>query len=156
MKKIFGLILILVLFVEAKQSITLVSKSFKEVVEVDKNGNRVVKLVEIRKILPKDVVVYKNFVSNNGKKEAKNMVLNNHIPKHTEYIEGSAKCKKMCKVLFSVDGGKIFDDASKLIIKDGDFSRIALASEYTNIRWILDDGLSSKSTTEVSFKVKVK
>jgi uncharacterized repeat protein (TIGR01451 family) len=156
MKKILGLVFILVLFVEAKQSITLVSKSFKEVIELDKNGNRVVKLVEIKKILPKDVVVYKNFISNNGKKEAKNMVLNNPIPKHTEYIEGSAKCKNLCRILYSVDGGKVFDDASKLLIKDGDSSRVALAREYTNIRWILEEGLFSKSTTEVSFRVKVK
>ena len=156
MKKIIGLIFVCFVILEAQQSLTLVSKSFKEVIEMDKDGNRVSKLVEVKKIVPQDIIVYKNFISNNGKKEAKNMVLNNPIPKHTEYIEDSASCQHLCKVVYSIDGGNVFDIASNLIIEDGDMSRVALASEYTNVRWILEERLSSGAMTEVDFRVKVK
>jgi uncharacterized repeat protein (TIGR01451 family) len=141
---------------EAKESlVTLSTKSFKEVVTKDSNGVKKVTLVEAKKVIPGDTVVYKNSIINRSKKSVNNMVLNNAIPKHTEYVADSAKCEKDCEILFSVDGGKKFDKAENLMVKVGDKERLAQPKEYTNIRWVLTSALDANSVTNVSFKTRL-
>ncbi len=160
MNKLFLSISILVFVTNSayakKSLVTLVSKSYKEIVQINKDGKKNTKLVEASKVLPGDIVLYKNTINNDDIKEVKNMILNNPIPEHTEYISDSATCENSCDVLFSVDGGKIFDTPSNLIIKDGNMERMALPKEYTNVRWILKSSLKEKSSTYVSFKTKLK
>jgi uncharacterized repeat protein (TIGR01451 family) len=141
---------------QAKKSpVTLSTKSYKEVSKVDANGNKKIVLVEAKKVVPGDYVVYKNNVKNSSDKSVKGMVLNNPIPEHTQYIAKSAKCKDGCEILFSVDGGKKFATPEKLMIKVGNVERLALAKEYTNVRWVLTSSLNAKSSTEVSFKTRL-
>jgi len=141
---------------QAKQeAVTLVSKSYKEIVKIDKDGTKKVTLEEAKKVVPGDYVVYKNSISNNSDKDVNNMVLNNAVPKHTEYIADSAKCEGKCDILFSVDGGQVFDTADKLMVTVGDQERLALPKEYTNVRWILTSPLKAKSVTSVSFKTRL-
>ncbi len=141
---------------QAKQApVTLVSKSFKEVMKVDTNGNKKVILEETKKVVPGDYVVYKNSISNNSDKDVSNMVLNNAVPEHTVYVADSAKCENGCKILFSVDGGKEFAPSDKLMVKVGNQERLALPKEYTNVRWILTSALKAKSVTTVSFKTRL-
>ncbi len=138
-----------------EKSVTLSSKSYKEVVEVSKNGEKKTVLKEAKKVIPGDVVVYKNLVTNHTQTSVKDMVLNNAIPKHTEYIADSAKCANDCEVFFSVDNGESFKKPQELMVKVGDKQRLALAKEYTNVRWILTAALEAKSVTDVSFKTKL-
>ena len=137
------------------EAVSLSTKSYKEVITVSKSGARKVVLVEAKKVLPGDYVVYKNSIRNKSNKKVKNMVLNNAIPKHTEYIADSAKCQKDCEILFSVDGGKAFAKPEKLMVKVGDKSRLALPKEYTNVRWVLTSSLDANSITNVSFKTRL-
>ncbi len=139
-----------------KSPISLTTKSYQEVVEVDSSGKKVVKLVDAKKVLPGDIIVYKNTIENSSQKPAKNMVLNNPIPEHMEYVANSANCSDGCKILYSVDGGNSFDVPSKLMIKVGNKSRLALPKEYTNVRWILISALNPNSVTDVSFKARLK
>jgi len=140
----------------AKNSaVSLSTKSFKEVVKTDASGLKKVVLVEAKKVVPGDTVVYKNSITNRSKKSVNDMVLNNAIPKHTEYIADSAKCEKDCDILFSVDGGTKFDSADRLMVKIGDKERQALPKEYTNVRWILTSALEANSVTNVSFKTRL-
>ncbi len=140
----------------SKQSaLTLTTKSYKEVYEINKKGEKEIKYIAAGNVLPGDVVMYKNSINNNSDKAAKNMVLNNPIPEHTRYIEGSASCKDKCKISYSIDGGQVYDIASKLMIKDGDSMRLARADEYTHVRWVLTEPLAQDSTTIVSFKTKL-
>jgi len=148
--------LLLASSVSAKESaVTLSTKSYKEIVKVDASGAKKVILQEAKKIIPGDTVVYKNYVTNHTNKEVKNMVLNNAIPEHTEYVADSAKCEKECDILFSVDGGKEFKKAENLMVKSGSKERLALPKEYTNIRWILTSSLDANSVTDVTFKTKL-
>lgn len=142
---------------QAKQEpVTLVSKSYKEVVKIEKDGSKKVTLIEAKKVIPGDYVVYQNSISNHTDKDVNNMVLNNAIPKHTEYVGDSAKCEGDCEILFSVDGGKVFKTAENLMISVGNQERLALPKEYTNVRWILTSPLKAKSVTTVSFKTRLK
>jgi len=141
---------------EAKSApVTLSTKSYKEVVKVDASGSKKVVLEEAKKVVPGDYVVYKNAITNHTNKDVNDMVLNNAIPKHTEYVADSAKCEKDCDILFSVDGGKVFDKAEKLMVKVGDEKRLALPKEYTNVRWVLTSALDANSVTNVSFKTRL-
>jgi len=148
--------LLLASSVSAKESaVTLSTKSYKEVLKVDASGAKKVVLEVAKKVVPGDTVVYKNSVINHTNKAVKDMVLNNAIPKHTEYIADSAKCEKECDILFSVDGGKKFEKAENLMIKSGDKERLALPKEYTNVRWVLTAALDANSVTNVSFKTRL-
>ena len=148
--------LLLASSVSAKESaVTLSTKSYKEVLKVDASGTKKVVLEVAKKVVPGDTVVYKNSVINHTNKAVKDMVLNNAIPKHTEYIADSAKCEKECDILFSVDGGKKFEKAENLMIKSGDKERLALPKEYTNVRWVLTAALDANSVTNVSFKTRL-
>ena len=141
---------------QAKESlVTLSTKSFKEIVKVDASGTKKIVLVEAKKVIPGDTVVYRNSIKNASKKSVHDMVLNNAIPKHTEYVADSAKCENDCDILFSIDGGKKFDSAERLMVKVGDKERLALPKEYTNVRWILTSALDANSVTDVSFKTRL-
>ncbi|HIP46084.1 MAG TPA: hypothetical protein EYG95_00850 [Campylobacterales bacterium] len=142
--------------VSAKESaVTLSTKSYKEVVKIDSSGAKKIFLEEAKKIVPGDTVVYKNSIINNSNKSVSDMVLNNAIPKYTEYVADSAKCEKDCDILFSVDGGKEFDKPENLMVNAGDKARLALPREYTNVRWILTSALDANSITDVSFKTRL-
>ncbi len=136
-------------------AVTLSTKSYKEVVKINANGEKKYVLEEAKKIVPGDYVVYKNSIINHTNKPVNNMVLNNAIPKHTEYVADSAKCEKDCEILFSVDGGKKFDKPEKLMVHAGNKKRVALPKEYTNVRWILTSALDANSITDVSFKTRL-
>jgi uncharacterized repeat protein (TIGR01451 family) len=143
-------------FAKKELPIKLTTKSYKEVVKVGKDGKRKVVLEDAKKIIPGDIVLYKNIIQNNSKSDAKDMVLNNSIPKFTEYVPDSASCEKGCEILFSVDGGKTYATPDKLKVKDVNGERLALPKEYTNVRWILTSTLTPNSKTYVSFKTKLK
>jgi len=159
MKRVLGAglsALVLSTLVQAKEeAVSLSTKSYKEVVTIDASGAKKVVLQEAKKVVPGDFVVYKNAISNNSKKSVNDMVLNNAIPEHTEYVGGSAKCEKDCDILFSIDGGKKFAKAENLMVGSGNQKRVALPKEYTNVRWILTSALDAKSITSVSFKTRL-
>ncbi|MCH9813460.1 MAG: DUF11 domain-containing protein [Epsilonproteobacteria bacterium] len=139
-----------------KASVTLTSSSYKEVHEVNTAGEKVTKYVETGKVLPGDIVMYKNSINNQDSKPARNLVLNNVVPENTEYVENSASCESDCKIIYSVDNGETFDIPENLKVQDGALERAAKASEYTNIRWIIASSLSAESSTFVSFKARLK
>ncbi len=135
--------------------VTLTSRSYKEIIVIQ-NGKKVKKLVDTKKVLPGDMIVYVNTVNNNRNKPVKNMVINNPIPKETAYVAGSAKCERPCTILFSADGGKHFAAAGEVKIQTKKGTRIARADEYTNVRWILKDPLPSGQHVYVSYKAKLR
>ncbi len=160
MKRLVGVFVASVLMsssIVAKDTspISLTTKAYKEVVKVDKSGKRKRALVDAKKVIPGDIVLYKNIIKNNSKADAKDMVLNNVIPKHTVYVPNSASCEGGCEILFSVDGGKHFAKPKKLMVTRNGIKRVATAKDYTNVRWVLTK-LGANRETSVSFKTKLK
>lgn len=159
MKKIsifLGIVLIGSAIYAKNAKVTLVSKSYKEVVITDNHGKKVTKLIDTKKVLPGDIIVYQNTVNNAQNKPVKHMVLNNPIPNHMRYIANSAKCETPCTILYSVDHGKKFDTPENLQIKTQDGYRIASANDYTNIKWIMKNPLPGHHQITVSYKAKLK
>jgi uncharacterized repeat protein (TIGR01451 family) len=150
MKRLLGFMAILAFAVGVATAakspkVTLVSKQFKQVKYVDKQGRIRVKLKDIDRVVPGDTLVYKNIVSNFENKPLKNIVLNNKIPKHTSYVKNSAKCSTKCDVLVSTDGGKTFVPESRVKNK-----------KVTNVRWILLSSIQPNSKAYVSYATKIK
>ena len=151
-----GLLSLATLLQAENGKVTLTSKSLKEIVVVDKSGKKVKKLVDTKKVLPGDIVVYQNSVDNGKDEPVKNMVLNNPIPKEVAYMANSAKCETPCTILYSVDNGKVFDVPEKLKVKTANGEHIARADEYTNVRWILKQPLAAHKKVMVSYKAKLR
>ena len=151
MKKIFIFIFIAIFLMfntlEAKVSIT--SHSYQKVIK-KKN----IKWVKATKVIPGNVLLYHNSLKNEDKTTATNLVIVNAIPKHMQYIEGSAKCKNKCRVRYSVDGGKTFHTSKKLFMGKGKKRHRAKASEYTSIKWIVNS-LKGGKKTFVQYKAKL-
>jgi uncharacterized repeat protein (TIGR01451 family) len=149
-KKFFGFIVAMVtvisIGVAAKTpDVTLESKQFKEVKKIDKKGHIVKVLEDIKKVIPGDIVVYQNVVSNFEKQPLKNLVLNNKIPTSTKYVKNSAKCSTKCELRFSNDGGKTFKLKAELNPK----------KPVTDVRWILLSSIDTNTKATVSYKTKV-
>ena len=61
-----------------------------EVTETDAQGKKTVKRIPPRKVVPGTEVIYTITAKNTGNEPADNIVVTNPVPKHTEYVDGSA------------------------------------------------------------------
>jgi len=116
-----------------------------------------VKWVKATKVIPGSVVLYVNTLKNSGKETATRLEVVNEIPEHMYFLNNSAECKGQCYVTYSVNHGKTFARPEKLFVKDKKTrkSRVAKASEYTTIKWVVVD-LKGGKTTMVRYKSRLK
>lgn len=137
-------------------AIKVTSIAQMEVEVIGKNGKKTLKRTPVEKAVPGSEVIFSTTFKNIIDKPAGDIVINNPVPKDTEYKSGSAYGKD-CEILFSVDGGKNFAHAEELTIsgKDGK-KRQALPKEYTHIRWNHTIPLPPGKTGEVGFRAVIK
>jgi len=128
----------------------------KEIKIKDENGKTIVKRVAPTRVLPGDEVIYILRYVNNGKEEAADVVINNPIQQDLLYTADSAYGQD-AEIRFSIDGGKKFDAPENLLVKMSDGTeRPAIESDYTNIRWILNNPVAPKGSGQVGYRVRVK
>ena len=126
-----------------------------EVTVVNDKGETEVKRVPAAKVVPGTEVIYTITVSNLGDQAADSVVVTDPIPENTTYVDRSA-FGAGTKITFSVDGGKSYDLAGKLKVKDAAGKlRAATASDYTHIRWVLNFTLKPKDVAPVWFKARL-
>ena len=124
-----------------------------EVVTLDEQGNEVVKRVPAEKVTPGSEVIYTTRFKYNGAESAENVVISNPIPEHTVYKQGSASGQDT-EIVFSVDDGKTFHASNQLKVTDSDGSkRLAVAKDYTDIRWTYRGQLQPGDEGSVEFRV---
>ncbi len=153
MKKFLSVIFTMSMALHADVSIT--SASYQEEIEITPSGEKIVRWVKAHKVVPKSIVRYVNQLENKGDREAQELIINNPIPENMLYISGSASCQSHCQISYSVDGGLSFYQPEELYVGVGQARHIARASEYTNIRWIVDRlPASSQSSVEYSAQLK--
>ena len=150
MKKISILIAIFLMFSNLHAKVSITSFSYQKV-----KKNKRIKWVKASKVIPGTVLLYQNSLLNEDKVTAKKLVIVNAIPEQMRYIKGSAKCKKRCNVTFSVDGGKTFHKSKKLFVGKGKKRHRAKVSEYTTIRWVVNE-LKGGKKTFVQYKARLK
>jgi len=130
----------------------------KEVVLTDQNGKSRIAWVEARTLEPGAVLRYVISYKNEGKREARNIVIVGPIPAGTAYIAQSAEGKN-AEISFSLDG-RTFQSPPLLryrvkgpAVPDVELS--ATPNMYTHIKWKLDKPTPPGGSGTVSFKVKV-
>ena len=153
MKKLLISSALLLTVVQANVSIN--SASFQEQISITSSGEKVKTWVKASKVVPGTVIRYVNSLDNSGDIRADKLVVNNPVPENMEYVASSASCQTGCSLSYSVDGGKSYKKAEKLYVGVGKKRHLAKASEYTNIRWVLDR-LEATSQSSVEYKARLK
>ena len=139
----------------AGDAIKVTSIAQMEVEVTDKSGKKLLTRTPVDKAVPGNEVIFTTTFKNINNIPVNNIVINNPIPKDTEYKAGSAFGKN-CEILFSVDGN-VFAYAEDLMVKGDDGrQRIALPKEYTHIRWNYTAPLAVGKSAEVGFRAVIK
>jgi len=144
---------LLLTLVQANVSIN--STSYQEVTKITASGEKVKEWVRASKVVPGTVIRYVNSLENSGDKAATKLVVNNPVPENMEYVANSASCAGTCLISYSVDGGEHYGQAEALYVGVGQERHLAKASEYTNIRWVLES-LDARSKSSVEYKARLK
>jgi uncharacterized repeat protein (TIGR01451 family) len=164
MKRIFALLILfffmmLVPAAAAAQDGALVklkSEVLKEVEVVDETGAAVVRLVPVTNAMPGELLTFIISYTNEGDDEARDIVLTNPVPEHMLYKAGSAQGEGS-RISYSVDEGGTYGPPDSLSVTGDDGKkRQALPSDYTHIRWQLDDPVPAGGSGAVSFRASVK
>ena len=119
-------------------------------------GEKEIKRVPAEKVIPGDIVIYTVSYSNNGKEPAENFVITNPVPEHMTYVFESASGDNT-NIQFSVDGGNSYDVPANLTKNDADGNILAAdVTDYTHIRWTLNEPVAPGATGNVIFKATLK
>jgi uncharacterized repeat protein (TIGR01451 family) len=119
-------------------------------------GREVVKLIAADRVVPGDRVIYTLEVLNTGATPLDAPVVVHPVPEHMQYVADTA-VGPGAQVSYSVDGGRSFDRAENLKVLGSDgHPRLALAADYTHIRWQLKNSLKPNSMAFVRFRALVK
>jgi len=139
----------------AQADVTISSTSLQEETKVTATGEKIKEWVKTEKVIPGTVVRYVNTLENSGSVTATNLLVKNPIPENMEYVADSALCQGSCRLSYSVDGGKSFNTPSELYVGVGEKRHLAKASDYTDIRWVIDT-LAANSQSFVEYKARLK
>lgn len=133
-------------------SIKLQTIAQQEKVTVGKDGVKHTEIVPAGRVLPGVEVIYTIKYTNVGKKPAENVVVNDPIPEHMTYVDGSATGDNTA-ISYSVDGGKHWSAMIETLeIDNGNgTTRSATARDVTDIRWVVKGKLAPGATGQVSF-----
>lgn len=133
-------------------SVSIYVEAFEEVQTRSETGVTV-SLDPPSRIAPGDTVIIRLTYANSGDEPADDVVISNPVPTELEFIEtrGSETA------LYSVDGGTTFGELSALVVAQADGeARPAMASDVTNVRWLLGSPLSPGASGTVSFAANLK
>ena len=100
------------------------------------------RLVDVESVVPGDEIRYTIHFANTGEQavDAGSIVITDHIPDHTEYLEGTA-FGSGTDIIFSTDGEQYGTPADLTIARDGEVLP-AGAADYRSIRWVFAPALA--------------
>lgn len=151
---ILMLLLMLPSLLWAQGTIELASRAEMEIIKVNDQGEKVTERIPAEKVLPGETVIYTNTYTNTGKEPATDIVINNPVPKHTNYVAGSAFGE--AEIYFSADNGATFAPPEEVtVIGEDGKPRLAKPGEYTNLRWNVLKELQPGESGEVGFRVRL-
>jgi uncharacterized repeat protein (TIGR01451 family) len=140
------------LWAQKQGNIELITVAEIEIEDFNEEGQKEIKRVPAVKVIPGEEVIYTIYYSNNGQKMTDNVVITNPLPEHLRYKDSSASGDGAA-IVFSVDDGKTFDIPENLKVQDAAGKEFpAIASDYTHIRWVLQNSLPLNAKGQVSFR----
>ncbi len=118
---------------------------------VNEKGEIEIRRADAATVVPGSEVLYTIYYLNLDDEPADNVVITNPIPGHMLLVEGSV-VGDGAEVTFSADGGKTYAAADHLtVIEQDGRERLADASDYTHIRWELNQTLAAGKGGDVGF-----
>ena len=134
----------------------IVVRDKKGHIQKDKNGKPVKKWVKASKVVPGYVVKYVDVIHNDSNTTLKNATVANPIDPNLLFIADSAKSDANMSVTYSVNKGKSFDTADKLMVLGTDKKmHPARPKDYNAISFTINK-VPAHSKVEISYKVKLK
>ena len=125
---------------------------------VDENNREIA--VSADKVYPLDMIEYTLRYRNSGTASAEGINLVGPIPAGTVYLDLTATDTEGKHPLFSIDGGRTFQDAPVTYVAVNDEgeeeARKATPDMITHIQWKVDGGLDAGRELVVSYRVQVK
>ena len=161
LKKAFFAIAVTLLFnsfanANSVSPVSITTKSYQVITVKDKSGKRVKKWVKTTKVVPGTIIKYVDTISNNTDNSLKDVKVSHPIDKNLLLIKGSENSKVKFKVLYSVDGGKSFNEPSKLFVKDKNGKEhLATVKDYNALSFVLSE-VPAHSKVDIEYKVKLK
>jgi uncharacterized repeat protein (TIGR01451 family) len=113
------------------------------------------KLLPADRVVSGDRVIYTLEIRNTGAATALSPIVTYAVPEHMSYVADSAVGPAI-EVSYSVDGGRSFDAPESLKVPTSAGQRLAVAADYTHIRWQLKKNLKANSVAFVRFRARVK
>lgn len=140
---------------QEKGAVELKAVAEMEVEVINDEGQKEVQRVPAAKVVPGDIVIYTIYYTNNGADSAENFVITNPVPEHMTYLTESAGGENT-EITFSVDGGKSYSIPGDLTVTDSEGNqKIAGPSDYTHIRWALNQPVAPGDTGYVYFNAQL-
>ena len=151
------IVTVLVLFLAgaAHADVELNTVAQTEVTRINQAGQEVTVLEPAAKVVPGDEVIYTiNFV-NRGTEPAADVVITNPIPEHMVFTKVE-ESPRAANVSMSADGGERYDSPRNLTVPDAKGQpRPAKASDFTHVRWVLQDPVEPGAEGSVSFRAQL-
>jgi uncharacterized repeat protein (TIGR01451 family) len=137
----------------ASGSIELQSVATQQKVTVEKDGSKHTEMVPAARVVPGTEVTYTINYHNVGAKPADDVVINNPVPAHMDYVADSATGANTT-ISYSADGGKTWAGTlAQLSVKNADGSmRPATEKDCTHIRWVVNGKVAPGAKGSVSFR----
>lgn len=146
-------------FAQEKPNVVLKLSVQKEVLVKDQAGKWRTEWQEVDSFQPGELLKYNITYRNEGKVEARNVVIVDPIPEGTVYVANGAEGKN-AEITFSVDGKNFqVPPMLKYTVKlpgNQEQELYATPEMYRHIKWRVTKAVLPGETGVVSFKVKVK
>lgn len=136
-----------------QSGVELHTAATQEKTTVAADGSKHTEMVPAARVLPGTEVTYTITYHNTDKKPADSVVVNDPVPAHMDYVDGSAQGANTV-IEYSVDGGKTWAGSlDKLSVKNADgTTRTAMAKDCTNLRWTVKGSVAGGASGTVSFR----
>lgn len=131
------------------QSTAEIERSVKQA-----DGSTVMQRVLAQAVPPGEVVIFTNTLRNTSAKKADSLLLTNPVPENMRLQKAWGDA---ARIVYSVDGGKHYDQLEGLVVTNADGKqRPARVEDVTHIRWTLRDSLAAGQSTSVGFHAVVR
>jgi len=141
MKFLTAIALMLLTTTAMAQHLDVQTTVHKQEIVVNDAGEEDKRLVEAEVVLPGETVFYTITFTNVSDEVADRVVITNPIAENLVYLDGSAFGAGM-DIEFSVDGGETFAAAGELTVTEDGETRVAKASDFTHVRWVMRNDLA--------------
>lgn len=128
------------------------------VVTQDARGNEILQAAS--EVAPGQTVQYALTYANTGRNALNDLVVTGPVPSATTYVGQSAFTQARAKLQVSIDGGKTYEAEPVVrIITDASgkqVRKVIPASEYTHVRWHMQQPLNAGETQQFAYRSIVK